>query len=187
MGLIITDGQGQGYAAGVSRENQLLTLAASESLVEVVARSRSDAYLFTTDVIALTSGVSALLRIRNDAGRDFVVEGVRFSSSITATFRLMRNVTTGTIVSGGTVTQPPNTNFGSAKQFEGEYRIGADAVTATDGDLIEQAINQNAGPVSLSEVGELVLPANTSLVVTAEVGAGGNASATVLGYYPSLA
>ena len=141
MSFTIKDGAGTGNVAKVDSNNRLHAESVSQAINEK-ATEDGDSYNINTGLITLTSAnESACLYFKNNEEQDFHVNtivvffGASTSGTGEGTWRVKRNPTAGTIVSGATnVDINSNRNFGSSKTLQDSLAYkGAEANTMTDG------------------------------------------------------
>jgi hypothetical protein len=182
--MLLQDGKGRGFAAGVNSRNELLNHATISSEINEVAKEDGQAYSFPTDVVAIAAaGQDGLLYILNPttSRKDLQIDDIRVSSDAEAHWRFYKNPTGGTLISGADGT-PVNTNFGSGNQFTGTFKVGVDGNTVTGGDLFGQLISLS-GPFNFDSQGSIILTPGQSLAVEVESFAANNVGCTVLGFF----
>ena len=168
----ILDGKGTGKRAGVDENNRLLTFAISEGL-SLDAAKDGENYNLNTGAITLTSAnESAVLYIKNNEEKNFIIEDVIVILGASAggtgdlTIELVRNPTTGTIISGASdVAVVGNRNFGSSRELVADVYKGAEANTLTNGDLFSDTTRSSASTVVHFDADVMVLPKGTTLGV----------------------
>lgn len=168
----ILDGKGTGNKAQVCDKNRLQTFAISESL-SIDAAQNGENFNINTGAITLTSASeSAVLYLKNNEDKDFVIEdvivilGASTGGTGDLTIELIRNPTTGTIISGATdVDVIGNRNFGSSKTLTSDVFKGAEANTLTNGTLFADTTRSSASTVVHFDADVIVLPKGTSIGV----------------------
>ena len=134
----LESGIGNGFLAGVDRDNRLLT----ESVTVTQMANASDdsrAFLVATDFITLTTtaSFSGVLYIKNTStDTDMYIQSIRTCGDSAQYWRMYRNVTTGTLITGGTSAEIHNGKFGSNFLPAADVIKGADSLTITDGDVL---------------------------------------------------
>jgi hypothetical protein len=168
----IQDGTGNAYIAKVNSSNRLST----ESITLEKSANASftgDSYNINTGVITLTSASkSAVFYMKNnETTKDLVIDTLVYliGNSTGGTgdmlITVLRNPTTGTIISSPVTMEIPgvNRNFSSSKTITGDFLVGAEAKTITDGDkVIESIFNQSATRAAIG-VGAIILSPGTSI------------------------
>jgi len=141
----IMDGTGSGYLAKVNSDNQLLIKSVNESEA-IAANQAGDAYNLNTGIVSLTNAVDTpLIYVKNnELTKNLVIEAViigLFNStggSATADVyaTIVRNPTTGTIISSTPTDIPINSNrnYTSSNTLVADTYVGATGDTMTDGD-----------------------------------------------------
>ena len=139
---IIEDGTGSGIRAKVNSGNRLYTNAEvyDASLINTL---KGLTFSFASGAITLTTaGMSALLYVKNNEEKDLIVDTIRFQAFNSTggaggipTWGVVKNPTTGTIISGGTAATPSNANYGSTNTVNVTMLRGAEGMTFTDGSV----------------------------------------------------
>jgi hypothetical protein len=167
----IESGTGNGKLVKVDDQNRMyvdsITFNRSEEEVE-----RGNGYNINTGVITLTTAnKSAVLYLKNNEDSPLVITslfymwGTSTGGSGDVLVTVLRNPTTGTIVSGASAAEMAgvNRNFGSNKTLDADVYKGAEGNTFTNGDkVIESILDQTARRTVLS-VGDIVIPKGSSL------------------------
>ena len=152
MGMTIQDGS-SGKSAAVDNKFRLKTTAVVET-ESLDATHDSRAYNINTGNISLTSStVSRVLYFKNNEDSSFILEAlaVGIGSAGTTTessvITLIRNPTTGTLISGASaVAMNQNRNFGTSDTLSASLAYkGAEGNTVTDGDAIAQFFQSSGG------------------------------------------
>ena len=146
--------------------------AVSETIVEN-ASENGDSFNVNTGTINLTSGnKSALLYLKNNGTEDVVISSIGFlmgnstggSGDVLA--EVLRNPTTGTIVSGATnVDININKNFGSSKTLSVDAYKGAEANTFTDGEVAYKSLVAGSARGYVIATGSIIVPNGSSIGV----------------------
>jgi hypothetical protein len=167
----IKDGTGGGYIAAVNEQNRLEVFATTEEFVADVSHRNGEAFILASDFVALTTtgSFNAIMYIKNNSDKDLYIRSIRVcgDGSGTAQIRLIRNPTSGTIVSEANLADQLSSNFGSTKQFEGlAYSASGDGKTLTDGDNFTNFINHLPGHSTEDFRGAVILKKGSSLGIT---------------------
>lgn len=176
----IIDGTGSGNSAKVS-ENRLHTFSLIEYPTESFAHD-GNTFFVPTDFIALTTTASytGIWYITNTSvTHNIHVEGIRSSSTVASLWRLIKNPTTGTLISAGTAVTAVNTNFSSGKTLTGTCKKGVDAQTITDGTLIGQWMTGTYGVFERSYEGSIILGTGNSLALECKPSAASTVGSTM--------
>jgi len=168
----IGDGTGKSFEAKVDGENRLHTLAISEGF-NVDSAVNGKNYNFNTGDITLTSASkSAIAYIKNLENDDLIIRDILIISDTSTggsgdfSVEIIRNPTTGTIISGATdFSVKANRNFGSVRDFVGDVFKGAEANTLTNGEnFSETSRSTTTTPISF-DADVIILPKGASLGV----------------------
>jgi hypothetical protein len=172
MGQQIEDGTGTGARVQVTKDNQLLTFAVSENRVADVSKRSGDAFLIASDFISLTTtgSFNGLLYIKNNNAKSLFIQTIRTCSdaaSASMQLRMIKNPTTGTLISDANAADATSSNLGSSNTFDGDaYTASGDGKTVTDGDNLTQFINRSPGHSIQDYEGAIVIPKGQSLAIT---------------------
>lgn len=188
----IDDGTGQGFVAGVSSTNRLLVNAESVPSIAIASATRADAYTVNTDtgtatglVTGLVAGVeSGVLYVLNTSGFPLSIGGFFASTTGVGVFKLYKDPTGGTLLSGGTIVLPQQLNVASGKVFIGSARrANASGQTVTGGSVVALGY-VTAGFQELQLAGALILGTNDAVALTfTPIGANADVSGTVVCAY----
>jgi hypothetical protein len=130
-----------------------------------------NAYNINTGVINLTSAnKSAVLYVKNMEDYDLLVSNIFYllgnsNSAGDVLIDVLRNPTTGTIVSGASAAEMAgvNRNFGSSRTLSDSTMYkGAEANTFTDGTKVVESIVQDGNRWFLS-IGDIIIPKGSSI------------------------
>ncbi len=172
--MILEDGTGSGSKAKVNNHNQLYVEAVTRTEISEVSQGEGEAYVVATGFISVTTtaGYSGLLYIKNtdSEGRDMFIEHIRlcgtFSGAMDANdvqCKVIKNPSTGTLISGASAAYSENANFGSANTFHGLAYKGADSTTVTDGSWFTQFTTHLPGHTIADYNDAIILPKNKSI------------------------
>ena len=170
MSEVIKDGY-TGDTAKVDSKNRLHTFATIES-GGTEAAIEGDLYNVNTETIVLTSAnASALVYMKNVDTVPWIYNRVFYnagpSTGGTGDFlaEVIRNPTTGTLISAGTAFTPTNLNFGSSKELLATTLKGAEGSTVTDGIVAVSTIIPAAGTRVLIGFDSIILEPGSSIAV----------------------
>lgn len=171
MTTTIKDGS-SGSTAKVDKSNRLATFATTQE-EETTEALDGNTYTATTGRVSLTTAnESALIYIKNDDDAPWIMSrlfmNVGNSNATTGdwTLKVKKGVTTGTLISAGTVVIPQNLNFGSGKELSATILKGVDSSTATDGvDVIDSLIPSDNTRVLITN-NPFVIEQGSTVVIT---------------------
>ena len=173
--MIINGGTGNGYAMQVNEKFQAETFSTIKTEIAEVSLDKGQAYVVSSGFIAYTTtaSFSGMIYIKNtdSEGRDMFIEHIRVCATEATTdpchleCKIIRNPTTGTLISGAIAGNTANSNFGSSNVFNGVAYAGADATTVTDGTWFTQFINHAPGHSVLDYNDSVILPKNSSIAI----------------------
>jgi len=124
MGLIIEDGQGNGYTVGVTDENMLRTLCVTESIEHHANQKHGDAYSLPISVSA-DAADDCIFYMKNTSDNDMVIEGITIGAhTTTANDSVYFKLGDSGIRDSATDVTPTNLNSGSGKSASGEFETG---------------------------------------------------------------
>jgi hypothetical protein len=176
MAEIIKDGVGKGFYAKVDSTNRLHT-DSSQLPRSAVAAFNGDAYNINTGTINLTgTSDSGLLYVKNTGDNSIVIETFIYllgntDGSGDTQVQIIRNPTTGTLITGGTAFSAVNRNFNTSKTLSATILKGAHGTTVTDGDVAIESIFSGVGRQVVS-VGAVVLNKNNSVAIKVQAPTG---------------
>lgn len=131
MTFIITDGEGSGHTAGITKENQLKTLAVTHSIQHHNSRTEGNSYQVIGDFAAINNATHTLLHVVNlSSTLDMVVTYLRLNvvdltggTALPSSSTFFQIGFDTTVSAGGSIVTPVNMNQSSGKSAP---------VTATD-------------------------------------------------------
>lgn len=169
----IEDGTGKGYRVRVDQDNRIRARAVSIT-EQADHANEGKAYNFNTGELTLTSAnESAVMYIKNTGDTSFIITrlivGLGPSTGGASTsipiIKIIRNPTTGTIISDATdVDINSNRDFSSTNIFSGSVFKGGEGKTITNGTDHILSYQTDNGRLAL-DISE-VLPKGTSLGVS---------------------
>ena len=180
MAFPILDGTGRGYHSAVNSNNQLEVRAVSQSDLRFDSEVEKNAFYAISGFVALTTTVSfsGIFYLQN-AGPSVHVHQLRTCGSVSAQWRLIKNPTTGTLISAGTSIPPQNINFTSPTQYDGSVLYGVDGSTIADGDALAQWINGVGHSNTLFD-GAIILGNGDTMALEVQPAAAGDVCVSVL-------
>lgn len=168
----ILDGTGKGYEAKVDSDYRLAVSAVSRDLSSESARIGENYNINTGAITLTTANESAVAYIKNNDDKDYIIKeviiilGASTGGSGDLEVALIRNPTTGTIISGATdMDIIANRNFGSTRPFNGLAYKGAEGNTITDGSVFSDTTRTSAGTVISFDADVIELPKGASIGV----------------------
>lgn len=135
MGLYISDGKGRGNTAGVSNDNQLMTLATVKTLEHYVNTDFGDAY---STILTITPSVSGacIFYGKNNNELDLIVEQIEVFSESDQIITI--NLNSEGTPSGGNIIIPANNNSRSAKFADGIFLEGSNITGLSTGRVVSR-------------------------------------------------
>lgn len=182
--LKIKDGTGSGRTAGVNEANRLETEAITITELENRSETEEGAYYLASDFIALTTTASfnGVLYFKNTLEQEIHIAYIRTCGDMVQEWKLIKNPTTGTLISDANAGLSNNINFSSNKTLTADvYSASGDGKTITNGSQIAQLIN-DVGHSNTPLEGALILKNGDSVALTCKPAAAGDVCATVLVY-----
>jgi hypothetical protein len=183
-GIKVVDGTGGGHSTKVDSTNRLHVKAANFSGLEVFSAELGESYYLISDFVTLTTtgSYNGMLYIKNTSNKNLHIAYVRTCGTQVQQWKLTKQPTTGTLISGASAANQENLNFTSGNSFGGLVYKGADATTITDGTLLAQWIN-GAGHSNTNMEGAIILGNGDSLALSCQPAVAGTFCVTVLAYY----
>ena len=168
----IVDGTGSGNRAKVDSNKRLQTFSISEGLAIDAAKNGQNYNINTGSVTLTTANESAVLYLKNNEDKNFIIEevivilGASTGGTGDLTISIVRNPTTGTIISGATDAEiVGNRNFGSSRELTADIYKGAEGNTLTNGDLFSDTTRSAASAVVRFDADVIILPKGTTIGV----------------------
>lgn len=165
----LKDGTGKGYQAKVDINNRLEV----SSITETISANKTHlgySYNINTGTIALTSAnESALLYLKNTGINPIVITALFYllgnsDGTGDTLVQVIKNPTTGTLVSGGTTVTPINRHFSSSRALTATTKKGVEGSTITDGTVVIESIFNSVGRKTVS-VGAIILTQGNSIAI----------------------
>lgn len=177
----ITDGAGSGKSAKVSSGNRLYTSSLIEYPMEAFSHT-GDSFAIPSEFVSLTTtaSYSGILYLKNTSSTHNIhIERIRTSSTVGTLWYVVKNPTTGTLISAGANANAVNYNFGSGKPLPGTAKKGADAQTVTDGTWLEQWQTSTYGVFQRGYEGAITLGTGNSIAILAKPSAAATVGTTL--------
>lgn len=176
--MIIEDGRGNGYQAGVDDEGNLKVIAASDPISGHVSFYESNYYILNSDYSATADDIVICIT-NNDSNNLFRICRMVVSSSVSQKWSIFK---VGSGTPGGTELTALNANFSSSKTpLLNVYGNAAVTGGLTNGGLVTY-MRVPAGMTGALEVGgTLCLSINTSIALACS--ATGDISVAVCGWF----
>ena len=180
MAEIIQDGTGKSYGAKVDIDGRLHVDSIGTDR-EAYSSQLGNSFNLNTGRITLTnaSTENAVMYVRNNENFPLVLTnffyqtGASTGGSGNIFVEIIRNPTTGTIVSGATAGDiNVNRNFGSSKTLDVIFYKGATGLTFTDGSTALESILATATQRIAVSAGAITLPKGSSVGVVFTTPAG---------------
>lgn len=188
MGFAIEDGTGSGRNAKVTVDNRLATEAVIVFPIEEFSH-KGDVFLVSTDFISLTitASYSGILYLQNNNTTHRIhIAALRQSSTVDSQWRVIKNPTTGTLISGASVITPQNLRFDSGKTAQMTAYKGVDAATITNGSLVGQYQTPAYTTLPLDIEGGIILNYGNSIAIEAKPSAACQVGVTVTCWFEPI-
>lgn len=188
MSQMILDGTGKAYKAKVNKDNRLETFSINEERIADVSKS-GYSFLLASDFVSLTTtgAFNGIIYIKNNSStKDLFIKTIRVCSdgSGSVQCRIIRNPTTGTLISDANKAEQLSSNAGSNVTFDGlAYAASGDAKTVTDGSNWTQFINRSPGHSIQDYQGAILLPNGQSMALTAKPSVSTNLCIEVMAWF----
>jgi len=168
---MIQSGTGEGYFAGVTVNNRVMTTGIDLSLTEA-ATETGDTYNINTSTLPLTSSAEhALLYVKNNETTNIIIDTTIINikdfvgTDGQPVLKIYRNPTGGTLITDETECTITNRNYGSAKRVDINCYEGGQGKTVT-GDSIEIFLPSTAALTFNSFSTLVVLPKGSSIALS---------------------
>jgi hypothetical protein len=134
--------------------------------------------------LTTTGSYSGILYFKNDSDVHFHLEVLKAGTTTgTVKFKVIRNPTTGTLISGGTTGAAQSTKFTSAESIDGTIKIGANGSTVTDGTTLDHFLVTNTQYFNFGYNGSIILLPGNSIAIMANPSVSCEVQVSILGYH----
>jgi len=172
MAQQIEDGTGSGKRVKVTESNRLETFSITETRSADISLREGETFILTTDFIALTTtgSFNALMYVKNTSLKNLFIDKIRIcgtgSSMGNLQTKMIKNPTTGTLISDANAGISVPSNLGSNVTFVGtNYAASGDGKTITDGDQFSQFTIHLPGHTIQEYDGALIVPGGNSFAI----------------------
>ena len=188
MGLRIEDGRGNGYQAGVTKQNRAMIESTRVLEALNVAIEESGTFLISSGLITVstTDTDTGILYVKNSHTDSLILDTlVLASNNLVCKWKIVTSLTTGTLISAGTDVVPTNSDLASARPAVGVFKYGANGLTVTNGTSL--FLGMSVGTGIRFDGGHLpcVLRTGAAIALVANVPASTIVNVFVVGYYRS--
>lgn len=169
--MILTDGTGSGFQAGVTNTHRLLVDSDSHDAI-ITAATDGKAFNLSTGLVTLTTAsVSGLFYLKNNEIPNLIFSEILFQMNASTggaggigLWEIIRNPTGGTLISTATaLSVRQNFNFGSTATLSVDAFKGAEGATITGGDVFSINHGQTVPNVFVTRFVNVILPRGASL------------------------
>jgi len=173
MSIVIEDGNGKGFTAGVTKNNRVQVSGINLTLTEAATES-GDTYNINSSAITLTtSGESGILYLKNNENRNLIIDNIIINikdyvgTDGQPTLKIYKKPTAGTLISAATTGSQSNRNYGSSKTLDITNYEGVEGSTITASDSsLEVYLPSTALGTLISFSTIIVLPKGSSVAVS---------------------
>jgi hypothetical protein len=169
----IEDGAGTGNRAKVTANNRLETFSITETRAADISLRSGETFILTSDFISLTTtgSFNGLMYVKNTSQDNLFIDKIRIcgtgSSMGNLQTKMIKNPTTGTLISDANAGISVPANLGSNVTFTGlNYAASADAKTVTDGTQFSQFTIHLPGHTIQEYDGGLIVPGGSSFAIS---------------------
>lgn len=163
----IEDGTGEGFAAKVNEENQLLTECVTVTAESHTNRHEAEAYHVLFDNTPDGAG-DCFFYMKNLDDIDIIIEGVWFRVASTEKVQIKLG-DVGTLIGGTTIT-PVNCNAGSGNVADGTFCHSSDMTGLSGGNIVETYWLGSTESKHYNFEQDIVLPKNSVYTMYAVTG-----------------
>lgn len=182
MAIIIGDGTGQGFEAAVNSRNELRVRSNTIQHLANESKENGTAFMITAGTFDFTAVTQSrgLFYLKNTGTQSIVLESVSVGGTgVAQLWSLVKNPTTGTLISSGTAATTTGMNFNRNTSLSAQVLKGTTSTTLTDGVTMAQWLVGASGYKVLDFRGGLVLGPGTSIGVSVVMQGVGTGSAFV--------
>jgi hypothetical protein len=188
----LVDGTGNGYQAAVNSSNRLEVQAVTTPTTANISQRDGQCFIVASDFVSLTTtgSFNGIMYVKNTAtDKDLHIEKLRAcgDGSGSVQLRVIKNPTSGTLISDANSADINNANLSSAVAFSGlAYAASADGKTVTDGTNFTQFISMLPGHTIQEYSGAIILGPGDSMAITAKPSASSNFCIEVQCYFEDM-
>ena len=173
MEIEIKDGNGTGYRAKVNENKRVETFSITETRIADISARVGESFILTSDFVSLTTtaSFSGMMYIKNtNSEKTLFIDKIRVcgtgSSMGSLQAKMIKNPTTGTLISDANAGLTVPANLGSNETFTGlNYAASADGKTITNGTQFSQFTIHLPGHSIQEYQGALILPAGSAFAI----------------------
>jgi hypothetical protein len=179
----IKDGSGTGVLFKVSSEGRGLVDATSTAEFAHASVVHERAFVAVSQIQALTTtgAENGNIYLKNTGSKRLLIHSIRSCGNVQQKWRMYKNPTTGTLISGATSTMVTNLDLSSPRTASVTAYSGGDGLTVTDGTMFEHWQNDQGYSEEIFW-GGLVLDTGNAVALTAEVPSAGDVCSRILFY-----
>ena len=188
MSWMIDDGKGSGRRAAVNTNNKLETQAVTIPEIAFLSAEKEQAWIIATGFVALTTtgSFNGLVYLKNTSTKPLHIESIRTCSTGSgySQVKVIKNPTTGTLISEANDAAVTNANLTSTAEFGGlSYTAAGDAKTVTDGSDTTQFTNMSPGHSIQHYQGAVVIGQGDSFALVVKPSAAGDVCSEIVCYF----
>ena len=164
----LENGWGDSTPAKINSDGSLSTTAVINHVMHYASHNGVAFTLPIADLsLTSASGESGILYIENTGDYDLHISSVFLSNDEVTRWRMYKNPTSGTLISGGSALTPVNLNFSSGVTLDATVLSGTDGSTVTDGTM-SQVGKKQTGLADFEIQSAVVIGRGNSMAITAE-------------------
>lgn len=181
--FVITDGEGEGWKAGVNKSSRLKTTAVTIPEFVYNSATNKQAFIVISDFVNITTVDTehAFLYMKNDTLENIHIHSIRTCGLDAQLWKIYRNPTAGTIITDANPAVKQNINFGVVSVPNVITYVGGNGSTITDGEFFENWINAK-GHSEEYFGGSVILEQQSSMVLTVQCPAPTTLCARIIAY-----
>lgn len=162
----LEDGFGSGSRMRITADGSAVVQATT---IDVAHHASHIGTLFSVvrenTAYTLAAGQSGAVYLKNTGTTDVQLDSLYISLTAAARIKIIRNPTTGTLITAGTPYIPVNLNFSSGFTFTGDCKLGADSQTITSGTTM-MSCRYPAGMYDINIRSCIILERGASVAIT---------------------
>jgi len=181
--VVIKNGGITGTLLRVSDEGRGLVDATSTAQFAYASVAHERSYVAISQIQALTTtgAENGNIYLKNTGSKRLLIHSIRSCGDVKQKWRLYKNPTTGTLISGATASMVTNLDLSSPKTASVLCYSGGDGLTVTDGSMMEHWQNDTGHSEEITW-GGLILDTGNAIALTAEVPSAGDVCSRILFY-----
>lgn len=179
----IKNGGGDGTLLKISSEGRALVDSTSTAEFAHASTKHERAFVAVSQIQAITTtgAENGNIYFKNTGAKRVFIHSIRTCGDVQQKWRMYKNPTTGTLISGATDAMVTNLDLASPKTASVLCYSGGDGLTVTDGSMMEHWQNDTGHSEEIFW-GGLILDTGSAIALTGEIATAGDICSRILFY-----